>query len=306
VNVRELAGICFGRNRDGAFLALAIRVHFDGSGKEESQPVITVGGFLADEKVCEDIERDWEFATGKKVFHLTDFGTPKCKLDSENWPIPKRREFLKQLASIVNRTGCHILSASVEVAPYNSFLANSPHAHVNGPVFSGCAQAAIAIAEHILKKEKRHKQKVGYVFEKGDRQHEIAKMVNEWDDTNSELSGLRCLSFAPKDTTLLQPADLIAGIIQRCVIAAHQALPCLDNGYTRTALYNYERHYSVDAVTTAVVSGHDRDRCWVINPKTFTVLDRLSSDFFERYPEVLETRLKQSPFKPRPPKKQNR
>lgn len=296
--VDELAAVAFGHsNRRGMFLTLY--VYFDGSGKENDHPVVTVGGFLADSDVCLDIEGDWRDATGNRIFHLADFGTPSCRLGSGAWSGPERSEFLKQLAGIVNRRGCHILSMSLEVAPYNTLLATSPHAHVNGPAFSACGQASIALAEFILAREKRQRQRVEYVFEKGDRQHEISKMVSDWDDTHSDLSELRGCAFYPKQTTLLQPADLIAGVVQRCVMSAYSALPCLDNGFSRTALHNYERHYSHDGVTAAVVSGHDHERCWVVNPLTFTVLDRISTEFFERHPEVLKKRLKQSPFKPK-------
>ncbi len=291
-----MAGAAFGRDRKGTMMAM--RVYCDGAGKEKDHPVITVGGFLADEAICEEIERDWEIATGGRVFHLTDFGTRSCKLGSGDWDKTKKVGFLKRLAALVNREGVHILSASLEVQPHNKILAKSPHAHVNGPAFSGCGQSAVALAEFILLKENRQQQKVHYVFEKGDREHEIAKMMKDWDDTNSSLSGLRGYGFEPKQTTLLQPADLIAGIVQKCVLSAHKALPCLDNGFSRTFLHNYERHYMRNGVTAAVVSGHDHEHCWVINPLTFTVLDRVSTEFFARHPEVLIKRLKQSPFKP--------
>jgi hypothetical protein len=278
-------------------LALAIRVFLDGSGKEDSHEVITVAGFLADEDICEEIERDWETATGKRGFHLKHFGRKACKLGSHSWSSTDRSDFLKRLGKIVNRDGCRIISASLEIAPYSKFISESPNAHVNGPAFSACAQAGIAGAEFTLKTENRHLQKVEYVFEKGDREHELHKMVSEWNEAEGELNDLRGLSFLPKSTTLLEAADLIAGVIERCVVSAHQALPCLENGFSRTPLHNFERHYSGDGVTASVVSGHDRKHCWIINPKTFTVLDRISTEFFEGHPEILEKRLKQSPFK---------
>jgi hypothetical protein len=152
----------------------------------------------------------------------------------------------------------------------------------------------------LLQRTGTHKQKLEYIFEKGDRQHELAKMVSEWKEIgDGDRGGLRSLSFQPKATTLLQPADLIAGVVQKCLMSAYTALPCFDNGLSRTALFNYERHYSADGLTAAVVGGHDREHCWVINPQTFRVLDQISTDFFRRHPEVLEKRLSQSPFKPR-------
>jgi hypothetical protein len=276
-----------------------IRVYCDGAGKEKDHPVITVGGFLADETICEEIERDWEVATGGHVFHLADFGTQYCELGSGTWPATDKVDFLKKLAAIINRNGVQILSASLEVQPYNKMLMESPHAHVNGPAFSGCGQAHLMNAEYLLLKDGRRKQEVGFFFEKGDREHEISKMMQDWNDSKtSEYGKLRSHGFYPKETTLLQPADLIAGVIQHCVLAAHKALPCLDNGTSRTALQNYERYYHRNGVTAAVVSGHDHDRCWVMNSLAFAVLDRSSTAFFERHPEVLKKRLKQSPFKP--------
>jgi hypothetical protein len=295
-SVREIAGVAFGRARKG--IMMAVRIYCDGAGKEESHPVITIGGFLADEAVCEEIERDWEIATGGRVFHLADFGTKYCALGSGDWDDAQKVQFLKRLGAIVKREGVQILSASLEVQPYNEMLAQSPHAHVNGPPFSGCGQSCITLSEYVLLKDGRRKQQVHYVFEKGDREHEIAKMMHDWNDSgNSEFGKLRSYAFMPKETTLLQPADLIAGVIQRSLLAAHKALPCLDNGRSRTPLNNYERYYSRNGVTAAIVSGHDSERCWVINPLTFSVLDRTSTEFFARHPEVLAKRLKQSPFK---------
>jgi hypothetical protein len=271
----------------------------DGSGKEGDHPVITIGGFLADADLCERIESDWEVATGGRVFHLAEFGTRRCALGSKDWEEAQTIDFLKRLASIVNRKGCYIISTSIEVAPYNEFLAKSPHAHVNGPAFSGCGQTCIALAEFLLAKDKRHRQKVAYVFEKGDREHELHKMVSEWSEiSDSERSGLRSLAFQPKQTTLLQAADLIAGVVERVLVSAHSGLACFNNGLSRTALHNFEQHYSGDGITASVVSGHDHAHCWIMNPKTFSVLDRISTGFFAKHPEVLEKRLKQTPFKP--------
>jgi hypothetical protein len=278
---------------------VALRVYFDGSGKEEIDPVITVGGFFADAALCETIEDEWEAATGGKVFHLADFGTNKCQLGSGKWDSARRVEFLKRLAAIVNRPGCKIVSASIEVAQYSSFIAKSPHAHVNGPAFSGCAQACVTGTELLINALGRWREHVAYVFELGDRQHELHKMFSDWIDTRSSLNGLRGISFEPKQTALLQPADLIAGIVQKCVKAAHSALPCLEGGKSRTFLDVFEHHYSEDGVTSAVVSGHDRDGCCIINPKSFSVLDSTSTNFFERHPEVLKKRLRQSPYKPK-------
>jgi hypothetical protein len=191
------------------------------------------------------------------------------------------------------------LSASLEVEPFNRTLENLEHPHEIGPAFSACAFAAISFAEEPLMREDRQIQDVRYVFEKGDRENEIAKTFGDWSKSNSKLYGHRGYGFEPKKLTLLQPADLIAGIVQRCMIRTYAAFPCLENGKSRTPLINFERHYSEDGVTFATVSGHDESHCWVVNPKSFTHIDGISTRLFSEYPNLLQKRLKHTQFKPK-------
>lgn len=296
MSAREIAGISFGASRRG--LLVCLRVYFDGAGKEEDHPTITVGGFMAEAAMCEAIEADWKNATGGKLFHLKDFGYKKCKLGSKDWTSTDRASFLKKLAGIVNRPGVSIISASLEVEPFNTTLQELKHPHEIGPAFSACAFAALSYAEEPLTRENRRMEKVRYIFEKGDREHEIIKVFEDW-SKSSEMHGHRGHGFEPKELTLLQPADLIAGIVQKCVVRAHKAFPCLDNGNSRTPLNNLERHYSYDGVTAAVVAGHDREHCWIVNPKTLKKIDGISTRLYAEHPDRLEKRLKKYNFQPR-------
>lgn len=106
---------------------MALKVYLDGAGKEDDHPVITVGGFFADPNVCTEIESQWIAATQGNVFHLTDFGTPKCKLGSAQWTVHDRTQFLKRLASIINRPDCSIVSASIQVKAFNDVLFGAAH-----------------------------------------------------------------------------------------------------------------------------------------------------------------------------------
>jgi hypothetical protein len=297
VSVREIAGIAFGCSRRGVLVAL--RVYFDGAGKESDHPLVTVGGFFAEESICEAIERDWLSATKGKPFHFTDFGKASCKLGSSTWTSRERVGFLKRLAMIVNRPDCTITSVSLEVSEFNKTLGNLEYPNEIGPAFSGCAYAAIAFVETYLMNHNTQKQKVQFVFEKGDREHEIAQVFSDWDEKNSYLSGLRGHSFQPKSTTLLESADLVAGAVQRCVRNAFGAFPSLDNGLARTRLNTFERHYSKDGVTAALVSGHDQTSMWIANAKNFSFLDGVSKGFFNKHPEQLPARKKRLTFHPK-------
>lgn len=296
-DVAELASAAFGRNGNGVMVSL--RVYLDGAGKEADHPVLTVAGFYAEARICLQIEKDWEEATGGRLFHLKNFGTPQCELGSAGWTQAERVAFLKRLASIVNRRGCIITSVSLEVEEFNKTLGDLEFPHEVGPAYSACAYAVIGFMESRFINEGTQRQPILYYFEKGDREHEIVKVFNDWDKKNSVLSGLRGHSFQPKQTVLLQPADLIAGIVQRCVVRAFKTAPSLDNGLARTRLNTFERYYSRDGVTAAVVSGHDTNSCWIANARTFEFLDGVSKNFFERHPEQLKQRLKRLHFKPK-------
>jgi hypothetical protein len=73
----------------------------------------------------------------------------------------------------------------------------------------------------------------------------------------------------------------------------------LDNGIHRVQLNTFERYYSSDGVTNAVVSGHDLTHCWIVNPKSFDFIDRISEKFFANRPAELKKRRKRATFKPK-------
>lgn len=273
---------------------MGIRIYLDGAGKEESDQVITVGGYMASDELCGQIEHDWEQATEGRVFHLTDFGTESCKLGSADWGGQKRTAFLMRLDGIVNREGSYFVSASVEIAAYRSFLAASPNRHIMGPAFSGSAHVTILAAELLLRELGLQGERVAYTFEKGDREHEIAHTLNELDKKQYEYRDRRSHHFLPKRTTLLQPSDLIAGTAWKLIRRAYRGLPCLENGKSRTMLNNFRHHYSRDGVTAAVFSGRDDQHCFVANMKLFKHLDSITTDIFKEQQRVLAKRLKAS------------
>ena len=293
-SVQALADHVFGYGGHGIFMVLENSAFFDGAGKEEADPVITVAGYFADHGICKAIETDWLAATGRKVFHLADFGTPACKLGSASWGKPQKVAFLKRLGGIVNREGVYIIGAAVEVSEYAKFLGTAKYAQIFGPAYSACAQLCTHTTEEFLLRQNRLHEKVAYTFEKGDRQHEIAKTVNDYEKRNKKICDLRSLSFLPKPTPLLQPADLIAGTMQHVLLRAFGAIGCLDNGRAFTELYNFERYFSKDGVTASVIPPFNgRILRYVANRPVFTNLDLITEHFEERKPEVVHKRLKQ-------------
>lgn len=281
---------------------MALRVYFDGAGKENDHPLVTVGGFLADSDTCEEMEYEWTEATCGRVFHFTDFGKKSCLLDSKDWKSEERVQFLKELATIVNRPNCYVLSTTIEVNEYNKVVESTPLPEEFGPAFSGCAYVAIFNAEAILLNENRQMQPVHYIFELGDRQHEISAVFADFAQTESKLYGLREHNFLPKTTVLLQPADFVAGVVQRTLMSAYRRLPTLDNGIARTRLRTFDRDYSGDGVTEALVRGHDSKHCWIANGQSFRFLDGVSMRFFAKHPEQLEKRMKRGGYRPKRPK----
>jgi len=272
---------------------LANNAFFDGAGKEE-EPVLTVAGYFAGDKVCEAIEKDWLAATGGKVFHLADFGTEYCELGSAKWTEQERVDFLKKLGGIINRQGVYIISVSLEVSQYAAFLKVAQYKEIFGPAYSALAQLCTHTTERTLYTENRLMEKVAYTFEKGERQHEVSKAISDYEQRNPKVAEYRMLSFLPKKTTLLQPADLISGTVRHVLLSAHSALGCLDNGRFFTRLDNFDRHYSKNGVTAAVIPPYNgRLLRYVVNKPVFANLDLITVHLEERRPEVVHKHMKQ-------------
>src|SRR5271157_2549645 len=132
--VRESARIAFGFKGHGTMLTF--KACYDGSGKESDHLVITVGGFVANDTVCDEIESEWNQATGGRLFHYKTFNTNKCGLGSRDWTEEQRVAFLKRLGGIIKRDGVEIISTSLEVGEYKKFLSTSSYADIFGPAYS--------------------------------------------------------------------------------------------------------------------------------------------------------------------------
>jgi hypothetical protein len=289
--VRQLADLAFGYGGHGTMIVL--KASFDGSGKEDDHPVITVGGFCADDRICQAIQADWINATGGKVFHLAEFGTDDCELGSKEWDREQRTTFLKRLGGIINRPEVAIISHSVEVSEYKTFLSGNQYADIWGPAYSALAALCAYATETILMSRGLLLEKLAYIFEKGEREHELAKTLTDFEKGRGwRYRDLRSHHFLPKCTTILQPADLIAGVVQGVLIRAIESIKCLDNGRPFTPIHNFERYYSEDGVTSSVIPGNSVVYRVVVNKPTFRQLNAYTTDAAAKYPGILDRRRK--------------
>lgn len=287
MNVEQIARIAFGLSEKGTLMPL--KAVFDGSGKEESHPVITVGGFMADEELCRTIEEEWLRATGGKVFHFTDFGTKACKLGSQGWTADERHSFLIRLARIIRREGVDIICHAVEVSEYRKFLEKATYPEIYGPAYSTLAMLCVYNAETILRNQAKPLEKVAFIFEKGEREHELAFTLTELDKRLPQRD-LRSHHFLPKDTAILQPADMVAGVVQRMILRAYAGLKCLDNGMGFTPLQNFARHF--DTLTTATLPGNATVFRSVVNIAALRELNAITRFAISKNPGVIQRRMK--------------
>jgi hypothetical protein len=282
---------------------VGIKAYFDCSGQNDSK-ILTVGGHLSWDKTCEEIESEWNAALveqgycepdgGPGVFHLADFGTPFCKYGTEKWDIQtKRIPFLKRLAGVINRKDNQIVSFSVETSRYKEFLESSPNPPIWGPeYFTGCALMTLILVETQLDQVGFSKEYVAYVYENGDRQHEMHKAFEEYVAGHPELEDLRRLAFSPKELPLLQGADLTAGKVNEVLGRAQEKLGFLDNGQRLTPVSNFEKYYSFDGTSEALLKEVAYHQCYVANKSHFQEADRKLVATVRRNPKILERRLK--------------
>ena len=298
--IRDLAPILFGAERSGTIMVL--NACFDGSGKW-ADPVVTVGGYFGPARVCEKLENEWASALLKAgmvdpdgsagVFHYTDFGTEHCGYGTGAWAIPKRVDLLKQLGELVSIPDIVLASVSVDRSEYIRFLQNTPHGSIYGPPFSGCAQLVFSLVERVLADRGIQAERVAYIFEKGDRQHEMHRSFDEYEKAHPSLSDKRTLTLVPKREPLAQAADLVSGIVQEVLVRAYGALGFLDNGCMLTPLDKFEKYYAFDGRTGALLKAEDKwPFCFVANRKLFDNVDAAICEAVHRNPSILLDREK--------------
>ncbi len=300
--VRDIANTSFGYGGHGVFVV--IKSYFDASGDSDSR-VVTVGGFSAGDDICSKIESEWNDALVKAgycepdgspgIFHLADFGTQSCKYGTGSWDIKEKRvPLIKRLSSIVNRKGNLIVSFSVEADRFRSFYDGSPNKEIYGPeCFSALAINAFAFVESAIDELKMSQTPAAYVFEKGDRQHEMHHAFDEYESVHPGLKNLRGLSFEPKILPLLQAADLVAGKIGEILERAKKALGFLDSGAEMTFVETFERYYSFDGTSEALMVNHDQTAghfCRVLNKSHLEDADKRLFSVVWSNPDVLERR----------------
>lgn len=287
----------------GHGVTVGIKAHFDCSGQNDSK-VLTAGGHLSWDKTCEQIEKDWNIALveegycepdGKPgIFHLADFGTPSCEYGTGQWDLQQKRiPFLKRLASIINRKDNQIVSFSIETSRYKEFLEGSPNPSIWGPeYFSGCALMTLIFVENQLDQVGFSREFVAYVYESGDRQHEMNKAFEEYVAGHPDLENLRSLAFSLKKLALLQGADLTAGKVNEVLERAQKKLGFLDSGQRLTPISNFEKYYSFDGTSEALLEEIAYHQCYVANKSHFEEADRKLVVTVRRNPNILERRLK--------------
>jgi hypothetical protein len=301
-SITEIANTLFGYRKSGVLLTL--KANFDGSGKNDST-VLTVGGIVAWDDVCQTTERLWSDALlaagycdeqgNAGIFHLAEFGTEHCEYGTGEWNIQNKQiPFTKNLARIVNRVGDIVMSFSVETAQIQEFLDRCAHPEIYGPeMFSAAAMLLFSYIEDTLDKFVTP-TKVGYVFESGDRQHELNHAFQEYIKYHPQLRPLRSLGFVPKGVPMLQAADLVAGKINEVLTYATQSIKTLDNGFLLTPVSHFERFYEgTSAELMKEGAGFGKHDCFVLNKAALLNADRRIGQAIANNPQILASRNRQ-------------
>jgi hypothetical protein len=201
---------------------------------------------------------------------------------------------LNRLGRIVNRDGVSIVSNSVEVSEYRSFLSAASYKEVFGTAYSGLAIMCASMTERTVIAQKRFKEKVAYIFEKGEREHEIAHTLNDFEKRRTyEFRQLRSHHFLGKDAVILQPADLIAGVVQQVLLRAIRSLHTLSNGRAFTLFDEFKDYYSGDGVTASVIPSYNGFIHRVVaNRLAFQHMDERTVKVLADHPDILDSRLR--------------
>ena len=280
-------------------MEMTFRYGSDASG-DESKPVIAIGGWLASDQMWGSIEREWEAAgvgpDGRIPYlHMKDFGTHNCPFGTAAWSQQQRDDLLRSLANILQTRASHCFVIAIETSVYRQFLSQCKHPKVIGPPYSGCAQNALVYVEEWAE-ERGYLGDIAYVFENGDRKHELLHAYDEVQrHVQQRFRGTRSISFLGKETVALQAADLVA-------YEAYDALTIAlaKTGHLRgeldldlTPIYAYKELFTP---LQQLLFDHKRfaQNCFVVYLKYWLRTDAKIDALAQTHPSILNRRLKSS------------
>ncbi len=186
----------------------------DASGTDAANRVLAVSGYIAPDVIWHKIEREWHLAlagTGIDYIHMKSFGTPHCKFGTGKWNNAKKNALLIRLVNILNTWAHRSTSIAVHKIAYTQRVKELETADVIGPEYSGCAQSMLGYVE-LWAQERSYAGPLSYVFEDGDRKHELLHAYGEIRKQWKQITGSenRTISFLGKGSPALQAADILA------------------------------------------------------------------------------------------------
>jgi hypothetical protein len=153
---------------------------------------------------------------------------------------------------------------------------------------------SLQITERMLLKTGKFRERLIYVFEKGEREHEVRQAIADYETRYPKNDSLRSLDFLPKNTTLLQPCDLIAGAVQGTLLAALEKFRSLHIGMASTPVQHFHSCYSRDGIAANVIPPWSGTlQCLVATRSLLYAMDFMTQQAVSKIPRVMAKRLKQ-------------
>jgi len=179
---------------------------FDESGSPDEGHVLVVAGFISTEEQCVEFEKDWKAVLdreGISRFHMRDFAHSKREFADWKDDEYRRKTFLSDLLSVVNRHALISISNAIILKAYEELNEKYHLREYLGYPYAIAARGCVAKG-NLWAQENGYAQPIRYVFEDGAAHKPSFKKAMKRDEQSDP-------EFATKDKYYaFQAADLIA------------------------------------------------------------------------------------------------
>jgi|GEM_PF-6704522 hypothetical protein len=146
-------------------LIAMIAAYFDDSGTKSGR-LLVVGGYISVVARWERFNLDWKLLVAREgldEFKMSSFVAHEIG----DWPEPRRRNFLVQLANTARKHTMHSFACGISIADWNEVRRQYDLEHYHMFPFSLCARGCMKLVREWCINNSYDKNKVAYTFDQG-------------------------------------------------------------------------------------------------------------------------------------------
>jgi hypothetical protein len=192
--------------------------YLDDSATDKGQPVVVVGGVVANNSSWLKIEPAWKAILkrrGVSHFHASQFENRRGEF--KGWDKADKAELMEKLITLLKKQRCKVFAQGICVSAFENVIGEFPHLDTNPYIL--CLESCVSQMMTWIQR-KRHAQPMLIVIEAGQSHHK-SRYMRKWQEQLRVLEMQRrykikrILTVSKRECILLETADLVAYELQK-------------------------------------------------------------------------------------------